>query len=453
MDIGGDIKDKSLLKILSDKNKKLDLSDSNLKIPFYCNTAYAKIVSSDVALKMPFVFHDLSRPNVKNLFVRGYFEYWGGFAELTREITFRLLDHYPNYRVKVDALRTPVDVDPAIWERVNSLTRTPMFDEQNSIALIVAGPGFAKPEFLDMKSKYKIIYTMLETKEIPDYVQDDINNCDEAWVPTNVDINRFDKVKNIKRMRPGIDTTRYHRDIKPIDVVNLRNKFVFGVVGSWNIRKGIKYIIEGFCKAFWNRDDVALFLCSKYGTRPHGKEKDNEQRWSIKYEFQQMLKDMDLPKTGIMPQIVLNDLPMHENIMPHIYASFNALVGASLGESIWIPGLAAMSMGIPVIQVNNPCCGYLDYMNVDNSVLYDADGLIKAEEELVEGTSGLYKNQYFYRPDVYSLVRALQYTVNEYSILSRKSLDTMIDIREEYSWSKCVVNVDARLSEIFNGEI
>ena len=114
---------------------------------------------------------------------------------------------------------------------------------------------------------------MTEADRYPSWVTEWMNNVDEIWCPTELDITRlynsfnFNVLTNksngklmpeYERMKIGVETEgtiakdnkrlySYHPDVQPIKINNFsddRLKFVFN--GSWNHRKGIKEILQAF---------------------------------------------------------------------------------------------------------------------------------------------------------------------------------------------------------------
>ncbi len=414
--------------------------DTSGQIPtgFYCSEEFKSITSSEAALKRSFSFVDLTNPHKLNLHMRSYVDYYGGYAEHGRNIIFGL-DKTGNYNIKLTPIKTPVDIDPIVWNKLNWFTKNPNFKMKDSIFLTIAGPGWLQKKYLS-ECRINIGWTMIESLYAHPDVINWLNNCDYVLCPTDIDIKRFKNVNIEKiKMHLGFDNNFYKPGITPLDITNLRGRYVFGVLGSWNKRKNVKAIVQAFVKAFKPEDNVSLLMCCKYGTRPYGEEKNNLDRWNIKYEFEQYLNEIG--KTiEECPHITLLDIPIHESLMPHLMARFDSLVGFSMGESTWLPGLQAMAMGIPIIQLSADTNGCEEYLcNV--GFLCNKVNYVEADEEMVEGTSEYYKGQKFAEGNVDELAGKMEYVYsnrNCRTVKVKEGLKKAID----WTWEKTITDLD-----------
>jgi len=426
------------------KKKGLDTS-SNIPTHFYCSEEYKLITSSEAALGRSFSFVNLSSSYKRNLHIRAYVDYYGGYAEHGRNIIFGLNDR-GNYNIKLTPIKTPIDIDPIVWNRLNWFTKNPNFKIKDSTLLTIAGPGWLQHKYL-AENRRNIGWTMIESLEAHPTILQWLENCDLILCPTDADMQRFKKADVfLEKVHLGYDDKSYYQGVEPLDISNCRNRFIFGVLGSWNKRKNIKEIIQAYVKAFKPEDKVTLLLCCKYGTRPYGKEKENPKRWTIGYEFNKYLKEIG--KTiEECPHIVLIDIPLHESVMPHLMARFNCLVGFSAGESTWLPGLQAMAMRIPIIQLAAATNGFMEYgysvMELCEEVIY-----IEADEELVEGTSEYYEGQAFAQGNIPELVDKMKYVYNDYeSIVKSDKIKKGILKAKDWTWNKSIEKLDEILNE------
>ena len=181
--------------------------------------------------------------------------------------------------------------------------------------------------------------------------------------------------------------------MKPMELSGMRGRYVFGVLGSWNTRKSVKEIVQAYVTQFASSEDTTLLLCCKYGTRKWGTEEDMEddERWCIKYELEKHIAETGIPADKV-PHIAVVDIPLHPNVMPHLAARFDALVGFSKGESTWLPGLEVGALKKPIIQLASNCSGFMDYMH-DNPYMCRDVKYLEADRELYEGTSEYYKGE------------------------------------------------------------
>lgn len=432
----------------------LDTCKEKTEIRTYCDTGISKIMTSKGITSISIKVAELSDLPKTNVHIRAYVDFYGGYAEHGRNVITGL-GNRNDFNIKLTPIKSLIDIDPFRLQEINRFIYPPNFDIEKSILLTIAGPGWAQEKF-QSKNRYNIIWTMTESIECHPDFKKWLENVAEVWVPTIADFNRFKKVhNNVRIMRLGIDNILYQK-VEPVIINNIpKRNIVFGYVGSWNKRKGIKQIIRAFCKAFSSDDPVTLLLISKYGTRPYDGMKDGEEvkktdmeKWDIKYEFNRFTKEFK-----DKPQILLIDVPIHENVIPNFMSRMNCLIGYSLGESTWLPGLQAFSMRIPVIQLENPFSGYMDYMDYENSFLIKPEKEIDADEELVKGTSEYYDGMKFMIGNEKSLTDKLrEIYVEEYEEVDEaKIVSNAFSTVQEWTWFRAINEVAKRLKEIDSG--
>jgi glycosyltransferase involved in cell wall biosynthesis len=257
--------------------------------------------------------------------------------------------------------------------------------------------------------------------------------------PTKVDVERFKKggVKNIAMVRVGYDPKEFHTSLEPMDIINVRGRYVFGVVGSWNYRKGVEEIVKAYCMAFNATDPVSLLLVCKYGNRPHGEDADKAEEWGIRAELRRCIDSLEMDP-DMIPHICVLDVPVHPPVLPHIYSRINCLVGFSAGESTWLPGLELAAIGRPIIQLKNECCGYMDYME-GARYLCQVVAYEKCGEKLVAGTSEYYEGQEMGFGNVMELADVMERVFKE-----RRDEVQKIEVNERWAavqpwqWQRCI---------------
>ena len=451
-----------------------------IPIRFLSDGSVRSITTEQGALARTFRLPYLINPNTLNLVIRGYAYYAGGYATHTREVLFGL-ENYPEINLGLIPLPTPIDVDPFCMERLNfyRTQASRVLNLEQCIELAIACPAHAQAYPHD-KRKKTVMWTMVETpplnilKEPGSYMGLWLDRVDCIWTPTNLDKRRLENITHtpIVVQHLGCQTDLYHPDVSPLDIVNTRNRFVFFVDATWSPRKGLDYIIEAYCKEFSSTDDVCLFLFAKYGTRPYGWKyyttkwfydrlksfkfveksfigKYGDTDWSITKEFGELTNKMlQFKSMNKMPTIVLHDVPVHENIMPNFYASAHCIVGASLGESTWLPGIQALAMNIPVIQMRDNWGGCGEYIPASYLYLYDANGVIPADDRLWKGTSVYYKGQSFPKPDVDALAQRMRMVYDDYKHAQDITIPIGQKIRDEWSWEEKLKPVVKRLKEL-----
>jgi len=126
-----------------------------------------------------------------------------------------------------------------------------------------------------------------------------------------------------------------------------------------------------------------------------------------------------------------------------------------MGESTWLPGLQAMMMKIPVIQLENYCNGFIDYMQDNNSFLCKRSDLVIADEELYKGTSEYYKDQYFADGNEEELIEKMKYVYGDYRNnkieINLKTERAMKDVLQIWTQKNSLNKAIQRLKEIKNG--
>jgi len=433
------------------KRNKLDVSKEKLEIKPLCPTELSKIYTTEGALSRDFQIATLSSCRKFHVHVRAYVDFYGGYAEHGRKTIFDL-QKSGQCEVKLTPIKSLIDIDPPTMGKCTWFVTNPGFRIKDSVFLTIAGPGWAQNKFQPKDDRYKVAWTMIESRDCHPEIKNWLQNVDEVWVPTDVDVKRFSRLglKKIIKMKLCCDHKLFNPNVMPISISNLEGRFVFGVLGSWNKRKGIKKIIRAFCMAFSPEENVSLLLVCKYGTRPYNGFKDDEkvladekEKWNIEYEFKKYTKEFKK-----IPHIALIDIPLHENMIPHIMARFNVLVGFSMGESTWLPGLQAAMMKKPIIQMKSKCSGFTDYLNDKNSYLVENSGFQKADDELVRGTSGYYSGQDFSFGREEELAKMMQKVYTE-----RESKDLKLKVERAYnsvitSHSDNVPDIIRRLKEI-----
>ena len=394
-------------------NKKLD----GCKLPVaedipICPQDIKKVMTSAGALARPFLVGDFVPVRKKHIHIRGYVDYYGGFGNHCRETILRL-SRTGSYCIKLSPIKTPIDIHPDLFNQMNWFTQNPAFKQDESTFLLIAGPGHMQKKFIPKDGRYKIAWTMIETLGVQPEIIEWSKNMDLILCPTEIDYHRFHKAggKNLKVVPIGYDPELYHPNVEPMDITNVRDRYVFGVLGSWNHRKGVEDIVHAYCMQFTSDDPVSLLLVCKYGNRPYGPDKENTEQWGIRNELQVCLDKLHI-KPHHIPHICVLDVPMHPPVIPHVCARVDCLVGFSMGESTWLPGLEMAAMEKPIIQLHNEACGYMDYLRDGRYMCKDIQ-YIQCDETLYESTSEYYKGQQMGTGNVRELAEMMQKVYDE----------------------------------------
>ncbi len=133
---------------------------------------------------------------------------------------------------------------------------------------------------------------------------------------------------------------------------------------SWD-RGGVQYVIKAFAEEFKKDKKVELII------------KLNP-AYINPQTIQQSMIQLKLPKE--FPPIHINCDLIPFNKLPDLYRQADCFVCATRAESFNLPGLEAMSCGLPTIQTDFG--GQVDYMTKENSLFIDYD-LVEVKEDLM----------------------------------------------------------------------
>ena len=419
-----------------------------------CNEAFSSITDSSALDFFPFSLYELSSVGKIDLKIVAYTDFAGGYAKHGRDLV-EYLDNCGQFNVKLEKLKSNVNVDPFVYNYFDHLTKTKI-DEDNFIEIVIGAPGHLE-RLRDSKAKYTIGYTMAETQEVPEKFRLMCSWCDELFLPTKLDVLRFSKLEKdnlikLTHMPLWVDCSKYRSNLKKAKLVNVpKNNFVFMFNGTWNKRKGVHEILEAFINEFNSNDNVSLVMMTRYGTTPYhdGKRSripENKTVWNMKWEYDYLLKETGLDKKKDKPHVCILDVPIHDSIFPNFMANANVCVAASRGESTWLPGLEFGAMGIPSIQT--AWGGHLDYLKLDNSYLTNFDGFEKCDNELIEGTSDYCEDAEMACLSVQSIQKSMRSVVENKFYVERKGRKLRKLIKSQYDKSKNLENVKNRIIQI-----
>lgn len=356
-----------------------------------CPTSIKNLQTSAGAIAASVLVGDFVAPRKKNIHIRGYVDFYGGYANHCREIVFGL-GKTNKYNVKLTPIASPIDIDPTCMSDLNQFIYNDAYRKDGDF-LAIAGPGHLQEKFLPDDGRRIVGWTMIETLGVQPRIVKWCNNADLILCPTEIDYMRFAEagINNLEIVPIGYNPKVYNEKVKPMDVINVRNRYVFGVAGSWNHRKGVEDIVHAYCMAFDVDDPVSLMLICKYGNRPYGPEAENTEKWGIRTELKACIDQLHIPEDR-KPHICVVDVPLHPNAIPHLYSRIDCLVGFSSGESTWLPGIELGAMKKPIIQLKNKACGYMDYLS-NTRYMCQTVNYRKCTEKMYLGTSEYYEGE------------------------------------------------------------
>jgi len=167
----------------------------------------------------------------------------------------------------------------------------------------------------------------------------------------------------------GVDTTVFNPDIPKVKL-NTKKKFKFVSVVAPHYRKNIDLLLNAYCQAFTNEDDVCLVLKTKVYKRSDGNyhmQKNPKGRKAFEIILGDIFQGLVKKYGKRMPEIEL--LSGHVENVSSIYNACDCHVTTTGSEGFGMPILESMACGLLNIAPNYS--GHLDFINEDNGLLID----------------------------------------------------------------------------------
>ena len=287
---------------------------------------------------------------------------------------------------------------------------------------------------------YVVGRTMFETDSLPPNWVARCNEMDELWVPSEFNRETFRRagVRVPLHLVPGgIDSNLYRPDVAPLRIRGLRGT-VFLSVFEWRARKGWDVLLRAWADAFSASDDVTLLL------RTHAKRIDatDEPARAVDDRIDAFLRDAcGRTRADVAPIVILgDDLPA--DAMPSLYTTADVFVAPTRGEGWGRPFMEAMASGVPVIATR--WSAHLEFMNDENSLLVDSDGLVAAAAP----DATVYCSQRWASPNVADLVSKLRWVHAHPALRRAIGARARQDMVALWPWSRAAVAMADRLHDI-----
>lgn len=376
----------------------------------------------------------------------------GGYANMNREIVFRL----HNYHVitKVEIWPTAPQISPMGMAHISKYAS---FDFRR-IKTYPKIHSFT-PHPIGRHNGRLILFTMMETETLhPEFVRLCNKHTDEIWVPSRHNQKVFWEAgirKDIYVMPLGIDETLYNINDSPNGIIGDTsgltgivgrpiadgiNSFRFLTLFGWSFRKGTDVLIKSFVEEFTDDDNVALIICARHFGSP-----DPVHQNVIKSE---VLRYVNGVRSRHHPQILLYPHVVPEQNMPSLYKMGHAFVHFSRGEGFSLPQIEASACGLPVVSCNNT--GMSEYLTPDVAYLVETNEKEICNPEM-HWISHFYHGQLFPklgRDQIDQAKKHMRFVLNNYNLALKKNKSFKKLIFDKYTWSIATERVGKRIKEI-----
>lgn len=384
-------------------------------------------------------------PNADKVIYKGVFLDHGGYANMNREIVFRLAQD-EDINVKIEIIPSGNQVDKITYQRLQNLSRTKI-THKNAVNII----GFTPMQ--TNLSDFNVFYTMMETQTLhPSFSKLCNQYADHIFTPTQWNKDVFIKggVKKPIHVIPlGVDENLYFdkpverlpvyfREFPSGNGANKMKSFNFITLFGWSYRKGIDVLLRAFCSAFTGKDDVGLIICSRYMGNSNQQSKNK------------VAKDIEgfMSAYSDPPSVYHFGESTKITDMPGLLSNGDCFIWTSRGEGFGLPVCEAGALGMPVISTYNS--GMTEFLNEDNSYLIHTDKLTVANRD-IDCISPYYVGQYFPelgKSAIASTAEKMKYVYNNYGAAKAKGKQFQKDIKENYTWSHCAELVRETIRKI-----
>lgn len=359
----------------------------------------------------------------------------GGYAGMNRQMMFGLSERGVN--VKYDDLQSMNDMDPKTASRIKRLASSSVPPNAPKVY------GMTAPLIYDW-SRYKMLFTMMETRRLhPDYVER-CNCADEIVVPSRWCKYTFEEsgvTRPISVVPLGVDTGIYYPGAEPLEFSAGLKDFVFLSVFGWSLRKGYDVLLKAYLEEFTSDDPVTLLISSRYVGST-----DEAKKQVIRDDVARVSSMVGNPKK---PHVVLFGDVLSVDMMPRLYASADCYVLPSRGEGFGLPYCEAAACGLPVIATNYS--GHTDFMDMDNSYLIGVDGFRNANDSLA-WISYFYEDQEFPilgEPAVEQTRHWMRRVLENQDEAAAKAGKLHEKVVNEYNWETCIDQMRDKLTSTY----
>jgi hypothetical protein len=330
------------------------------------------------------------------------FSSWtGSIGEITKD----LLPYFQsNFNVTVEGESEPQNYEGLLCHFINrSVVNDPVFKKFKKKILIQPIDGTSlTEEILDMLNQFDLIITPGEAgKQIM---------INEGVIVPIIVIRNFYK--------DNIFPTFMNTSISELP----SDKIIFYHESTCHPRKGIEYLYEGFVRAFSDTEYVDKVLLVV---------KDNPYSNLTFNKIEQLKREtIFLQKQYKNPaQIIKISQHLNELTLKKLWQRSNIYVSFAKIEGFGIPLLRMAALQKPILTLNSPVSGYIDWLNEGNSYLIPTK-LVTAEDEFMF-LYNKHNTKWAIPVNINEVVKGFQTSLKDYLSNSSK-LVNFEDLKEMY---------------------
>jgi glycosyltransferase involved in cell wall biosynthesis len=301
---------------------------------------------------------------------------------------------------------------------------------------VVHAPGYAAMRVHGAKAD--IARTMFESDGLPADWVGRLNGIDEVWVPSTFNAETFARAGvtvPVHVVPGGVDASAFRPGLRPLRVPGARGT-VFLSVFEWAHRKGWDVMLSAWAEAFGPGDDVSLVLRTAVADGVFADGLTTDQR------IDAYLESIGRARREVAPIVVL-DAPLGLDDLPRLYAGADVYVSASRGEGWGRPMMEAMACRLPTVATR--WSGNLDFMDDDNSMLIDIEGVVPIDEK---AEFAFYRGQRWAQPSASHLSEILRRLAAEPELRSRLGARARSDIERRWQWNRVTEAVAQRVDAL-----
>jgi glycosyltransferase involved in cell wall biosynthesis len=269
------------------------------------------------------------------------------------------------------------------------------------------------------------VFPFFELDSLSEIEQHNLNSCDHIFVASKWAKTILDKykIKTKTTVIPlGVDTDIF--DYRLCENVESKpTKYIFSVIGKWEIRKGHDILLDIFEKAFPNNEEVELWVNASSDNGYISKEE--KEQWENMYQNHKMKDKIKL----------FSPLNTHHD-MAKLLSYIDCGLYISRAEGWNLELLETMAMGKPTIATNYSA--HTEFCTTDNCYLIDIDETESAHDgKYFKGQGNWAKID---NKQIDQIIDHMRYVYKN----NIKTNDAGIKTAKEFSWknsAKCIIDI------------